>query len=161
MDGELHLESKLDEGACFKLNFELEIDVSETAEVAIEEELDLPQRNILICEDNLVNQRILEMLLQKLNCKVSLANDGTEALHQLMNHEFDLVFMDIQMPDLNGNDVTRKIHCDKPGFSTPIVALTASALQEDREECIAAGMKGFLSKPIREQDLKVQLNKWL
>jgi CheY-like chemotaxis protein len=163
MNGKIGLESELMKGASFKISFDLELDQTKDENQDLDLELDLNEekKNILVCEDNVVNQRILEMLLQKMNCEVTIAHDGTEALEQLTTNSYDLVFMDIQMPDINGNDVTRRVFEEQPAFSTPIIALTASALEEDREECLAAGMKGFLSKPIREQDLKAQFKIWL
>jgi len=161
MNGEIGVESELTKGATFQLSFDLELDQTEVDNSDQEIDLNDEQRKILVCEDNVVNQRILEMLLQKMNCHVTIANDGTEALEQLTTNSYDLVFMDIQMPDMNGNDVTRRVFEQQTDFSTPIIALTASALEEDREECLAAGMKGFLSKPIREQDLRAQFKIWL
>ena len=160
MKGKMKVYSQLGEGATFKVKFNLKcghLDLSDVDEAELEE---VAIRKVLLCEDNMVNQRIMEMLLQKMNCEVEIAHNGQEALDAMRSKRYDFIFMDIQMPDLSGIEVTEKIIKEKSGFDTPIIALTASAMEEDREACEAAGMKGFLSKPIREKDLKIELHKW-
>jgi protein-histidine pros-kinase len=111
--------------------------------------------NVLIVEDNPINQLVAKRMLQQLGHRVSVAGNGVEALESVQRQRFDLVLMDIQMPELDGIEATRRIRGLAPNAhaQTPIFALTAHATRDDREECLAAGMDGFLSKPVRLADL--------
>jgi CheY-like chemotaxis protein len=111
----------------------------------------LPSLRILVVEDNAVNTKVAMHLLKKLGLKASAAANGREAMATLAEHPFDLVFMDVQMPEMDGYEVTRAIRSGKAGernLTIPIVALTASALKADREECFAAGMNDYIVKPV-------------
>lgn len=114
----------------------------------------LPSSNfqVLIAEDNLVNQRILALFLENLGYSPKLANNGLEVLEALDQKNYDVIFMDIQMPKVDGITATRKIRQD---FKQQpwIVALTANALPEDRQLCIDAGMNDFITKPIQIEDI--------
>jgi two-component system, sensor histidine kinase and response regulator len=110
---------------------------------------------VLVAEDNLVNQRLIVRLLEKRGHSVQVAVNGLEALQALNKARFDLVLMDMQMPEMGGIEATAAIRqSEKHSAShTPIVALTASAMQGDREKCLAIGMDGYLAKPIRPLEL--------
>jgi CheY-like chemotaxis protein len=109
---------------------------------------------VLLAEDNFVNQKLALALLARRNAEVTLASNGREAVERWSEDRFDLILMDIQMPDVDGLEATRMIRSrEVAGERTPIVALTARAMTGDREECIAAGMDSYLSKPIRSTDL--------
>jgi PAS domain S-box-containing protein len=110
---------------------------------------------ILLAEDNAVNQTLAVRLLEKRGYVVSVAGDGQAALTALETDSFDLVLMDIQMPGMNGFDATSAIRAKekRTGGHIPIVAMTAHALKGDQERCIAAGMDGYVSKPIRTSEL--------
>jgi PAS domain S-box-containing protein len=110
---------------------------------------------ILVVEDGLMNQRLAVGLLTKWGFHVQAVSDGREALDVLEHEEFDLVLMDIQMPVMNGYEATAAIRQREQisGAHLPIVALTAHALKGDREACMAAGMDGYVAKPMRRQDL--------
>jgi PAS domain S-box-containing protein len=110
---------------------------------------------ILLAEDNLVNQRLMTRLLEKRGHRVVVASDDREALAALEKNSFDLVLMDIQMPEVNGMEATARIREKEKitGGHQPIVALTAHAMKGDQELCLAAGMDGYLAKPIRAQEL--------
>jgi two-component system sensor histidine kinase/response regulator len=110
---------------------------------------------ILLAEDNAVNQLLAVRLLEKRGYSVSVAGDGHTAIAAFEKESFDLVLMDIQMPDMDGFEATAKIReKDKlSGEHTPIIAMTAHALKGDQERCIAAGMDGYVSKPIRTIEL--------
>ena len=115
--------------------------------------------NILLAEDNAVNQKVLSGLLEKHGHRVEIAANGREALDKLSRAEFDLVLMDVQMPEMDGIEATaaiRKRELDTGGH-LPIVALTAHALKTDHYRCLAVGMDGYLSKPIRPDDLFRQI----
>jgi CheY-like chemotaxis protein len=110
---------------------------------------------ILLVEDDLVNQRLAMRLLEKQGYTVSIAGDGQAALAMLEQESFDLTLMDIQMPKMNGFEVTATIRQREhlTGAHMPIVAMTAYAMKGDREQCLAAGMDGYVSKPIRPKEL--------
>ena len=109
-----------------------------------------PPLKILLAEDGEVNQKVAVGLLQQHGHDVSIANDGQEAVQALQQQAFDLVLMDIQMPNMDGHEATRMIREQEQGNGryTPIVAMTASAMKGDREKCLQVGMDGYVSKPI-------------
>jgi two-component system, sensor histidine kinase and response regulator len=111
--------------------------------------------SVLLAEDNLVNQRLVVRLLEKRGHRVVVAGTGLEALQALEKESFDLVLMDVQMPEMDGLEATAAIREKEKstGLHQPVVALTAHAMKGDREKCLAAGMEGYLTKPIRPQEL--------
>lgn len=115
----------------------------------------LGNRKVLVAEDVELNQFIVKHMLESWGLEVSIASDGTEALHLLQNNCFDLVLMDIQMPDMDGMAATRLIRAmnDPAKAAIPIIALTANALKSDSEKYLAAGMNDYISKPFREAKL--------
>jgi PAS domain S-box-containing protein len=112
-------------------------------------------KHILLCEDNPVNQRLATRLLEKQGHTVILANNGLEALALYETATFDLALMDVQMPEMDGFEATRQIRAREyqTGKRLPIVAMTAHAMQGDRERCLDAGMDGYLAKPIKAHEL--------
>lgn len=120
------------------------------------------QRKILVAEDNIVNQKLVSRVLEKQNFSVKIAINGKEALENWENDTFELILMDIQMPELNGVEVTHIIREREAntGSRTPIIALTANAMKGDRERFLAAGMDGYISKPINRQDLLATIEKF-
>src|SRR5579863_181479 len=110
---------------------------------------------VLLVEDNAVNQRLAVRLLEKRGHHVVVAGNGAEALAATEKQDFDLVFMDVQMPEMDGLEATAVIRGKEKisGTHQPIIALTAHAMKGDREKCIAGGMDGYLTKPIRPQEL--------
>jgi two-component system, sensor histidine kinase and response regulator len=110
---------------------------------------------ILLAEDNLVNQRLAVKLLERQKHSVLVAGNGKEALEAFRREKFDIVLMDLQMPVMGGFEATIAIRQVEgtTGSHTPIVALTAHAFKEDQERCMASGMDGYMSKPIRAQEL--------
>ncbi len=120
--------------------------------------------HILLVEDNRVNLEITSEILARLGCEVSTAESGIEALEQVRSHAFDLIFMDCQMPEMDGFEAAGHIVAMKSAgeiAAVPIVALTANALKGDRERCLEAGMDDYLSKPVRKANLEAILLKWL
>jgi PAS domain S-box-containing protein len=119
--------------------------------------------NVLLAEDNPVNQRLATRLLEKRGHRVTVAGNGQEAIDQLAKGPFDLVLMDVQMPLIDGLEATRVIREreKETGMHQPIVALTAHAIKGDQERCLEAGMDGYLSKPIRPEELDAVLLKQL
>ena len=118
---------------------------------------------VLLVEDNPVNQRLASRLLEKRGHSVVVAANGLEALEALEKENFDLVFMDVQMPVMDGFETTAAIRKKERarGVRLPIVALTAHAMKGDREKCLAGGMDGYLTKPIRPQELNEILRSYL
>ncbi len=110
----------------------------------------LPHLRILLAEDSLMNQKLVLGLLQN-DHDVTVVGDGQQALDRLSQQTFDLVLMDVQMPELDGLEATRQVRARErvSGGHTPIIAMTAHAMKGDRERCLAAGMDHYLSKPIR------------
>ncbi len=119
--------------------------------------------HILVAEDNPINQMVVQASLTKLGCKVDLVATGTEAYRAAVAGAYDLIFMDCHMPELDGYEATRRIRASEQalGRRTPILALTAGALNEDRERCLAAGMDEHLSKPLTRVALTAALDQWL
>jgi CheY-like chemotaxis protein/HPt (histidine-containing phosphotransfer) domain-containing protein len=115
----------------------------------------LPPLRVLLAEDNLVNQRLALRLLEKSGHTVRVAGNGRQALQALERDRFDVVLMDVQMPELDGMEATEEIRRRErtAGGHVPIIALTAHAMKGDRERCLAAGMDGYVAKPIRDQEL--------
>jgi CheY-like chemotaxis protein/HPt (histidine-containing phosphotransfer) domain-containing protein len=121
---------------------------------------ELPALRVLVVEDNLVNQRVAVRLLERLGYKPDLAANGLEALQAVQRQPYDLVFMDLQMPEMDGLEATRRICQAWPAAQRPrIAAMTADALEGDRERCIEAGMDDYLSKPVTLQALAAALRK--
>lgn len=119
--------------------------------------------NILLVEDEYINRTLAVTILEKEGWLVTTAGDGTEAIRKNAEEEFDLILMDIQMPQLNGYETTRKIRQSetKHGRHVPIVAMTAYAVKGDKEKCLAAGMDGYVSKPIHPEKLYFEIEKVL
>ena len=114
--------------------------------------------HILMAEDNLINEKVFTNILKKLGYNPSISRDGNEAFHMVTAERFDVVFMDVQMPELDGLEATRWIR--KTVAEQPyIVAMTANAMREDQEACIQAGMDHYISKPLRLEEIKSALEK--
>ncbi|MBE9461578.1 two-component regulator propeller domain-containing protein [Dyadobacter subterraneus] len=113
---------------------------------------------ILVAEDNLVNQKFIQYVLQKLGYQIVIAENGIEVLKKLSEENFDVILMDIQMPEMDGFEATRIIRKDF-GAKPYIVALTANAMQEDRNNCLQAGMDDYVAKPIKLEAIKEVLQK--
>jgi CheY-like chemotaxis protein len=115
----------------------------------------LPPLRVLLAEDSLVNQKLAIGLMEKHGHTVVVANNGKEAVAALASAQFDVVLMDVEMPDMDGLEATAVIRVKErqTGGHLPIIAMTAHAMKGDRERCIEAGMDDYLSKPIRAQQL--------
>jgi CheY-like chemotaxis protein/anti-sigma regulatory factor (Ser/Thr protein kinase) len=114
---------------------------------------------ILLAEDNPVNQQLMKVLLKKMGFEVTLVENGKLAVEALGKASYDIILMDIQMPEMNGLEATRTIR--QNGIKTPIVAITANALKGDREQCLEAGCDDYLPKPVDKHDLEDMINKYL
>jgi CheY-like chemotaxis protein/HPt (histidine-containing phosphotransfer) domain-containing protein len=127
----------------------------------------LPLR-VLVCDDNIVNQKVALRLLQQMGYRADLAANGLEALAALDRQPYDLVFMDLMMPEMDGLEATRLIRerqqqpSEFPNYKSPliIVAMTASAMMGDREKCLASGMDDYVAKPVRLENIRAIVEHW-
>lgn len=121
---------------------------------------------VLLCDDNSINQKVAARILQQLNYKPDIAANGVEALDALDKKHYDLVFMDVMMPEMDGLEATREIRRRQKDATENyqsrivIIAMTAQAMQGDREKCLSAGMDDYLAKPIRPADVGGMIDKW-
>jgi CheY-like chemotaxis protein len=161
MQGNIWVESEVGKGSAFHFTAVLEIvdgaeaKSAQAAVVSLQMERNHELR-VLLAEDNLVNQKLAVRLLEKLGHQVSVVRTGMEALAKLEEQRFDLVLMDVQMPEMDGFSATVAIRAreEKSKPRMPIVAMTAHAMKGDRERCVAAGMDDYISKPINLDTLK-------
>jgi len=117
--------------------------------------------HVLVVEDNIVNQKLALRMLELLGCRVEVASNGMEAVEKVGKGKYDLVFMDCQMPEMDGYEATRRIrHLGNSSGHTPIVAMTAHTMQGDHEKCLSSGMDDYISKPIRRENLLDMIRKW-
>ncbi|OQP64445.1 hypothetical protein A3860_20980 [Niastella vici] len=144
---------------------------SKTASVVIEKETTDQQLlqaefaeqyplQLLLAEDNPFNQAVATAILNKLGYQFDLAENGEQVLGKLQQKTYDIILMDVQMPEMDGLEATRLIRKTHTGQQPVIVAMTANAMQEDREDCLQAGMNDYLSKPVNPDDLVLMLKKW-
>lgn len=175
MGGRIWLENETGQGSCFC--FTVQAMAAPAGQVALPDRPADPIRSstaddeiqgslaterrlqVLLAEDNPLNQRLTILLLERWGHDVTLAQDGLEAVALFGQCDWDLVLMDMQMPNMDGISATRAIRAtEAAGYRTPIVALTANAMDADRERCIAAGMDGFLSKPFETERFRALVN---
>ncbi len=167
MGGEIGVHSTAGVGSEFF--FELPLPAVEPGELAKAVPAPAPQAvpppqfhgRVLVVEDDWGNQRVIESMLRRMGLEVTIASNGLDGLELVARQSWTLVFMDMQMPDIRGSEVTQRIRALGPYAKLPIIALTANARAEDREECFAAGMNDFLAKPVRLQDLQACLRRWI
>ncbi|QDQ25548.1 response regulator [Chitinimonas arctica] len=156
MGGEMSVRSTLGRGSVF--NFKVPLKLAEAgAEPEIRPDGVATALRILLAEDNLLNQKLACALLERDGHQVRLARHGGAAVDHFVNETFDLILMDMQMPEMDGLAATRAIRALEGDIHLPIIAMTANALPEDRERCLAAGMDDFLSKPISLAKLRAVL----
>jgi len=165
MGGEITVASEVDKGTTFQFNLRLGyIEPEESAatlppQIAVEKTKF--RADILLVEDNLVNQKVATAMIRKLGCTVTVAPNGARALEQIALHKFDLIFMDCQMPVMDGFEATRAIRQMAGDIrDIPIVAMTAHALKGDHHHCLEVGMNDYLAKPVRHSALIAVLKKY-
>lgn len=123
----------------------------------------LSDARVLVAEDHLINQKVAVGFLHELGCCASVAHNGFEVLEALRAQSYDLIFMDCQMPQMDGYETTQRIrkgHGIPQNHSCYIIAMTAHAMQGDREKCLASGMNDYITKPLRQEDLAAALERW-
>jgi PAS domain S-box-containing protein len=156
MGGELRVESERGAGSKFSFDIRLPVAVEEIPGEQGHPSLSMPATRllkVLLAEDNLINQKVAVSLLESAGYSVEVANDGFEAIAAVQRSQFDVILMDCQMPGMDGYAATRAIRQLAQGNQTPIVAVTANSLPEDRQKCVEAGMDDFLAKPIVKKEL--------
>jgi CheY-like chemotaxis protein len=173
MHGRMWLESTPGVGSSFHFELELPVIAAETgtAKTAVPDVTSTTNNgastraaHVLLVEDNAVNQRVATVLLERRGHHVRLAQNGIEALDALVDGRFDVILMDMQMPLMDGLEATREIRKREIAAGvarTPIIAMTANAMQGDREICIEAGMDDYVSKPIRADLMYEALDRWI
>jgi CheY-like chemotaxis protein len=164
MGGQITVESLPGQGSLFAFTIELplahdQITIPPFALGVTKQELFTGR--ILVVEDDQVNQRVIKLMLERLGLQCHVVVDGLTALEILQQGEWDLVFMDCQLPGIDGFETTRRARTWLAGRPLPIVALTANVRAEDKAACLAAGMDDFVSKPIRSDALRLCLSRWL
>lgn len=174
MDGEISVDSRPGAGSTFTVLIPLPL--AELPSVPVErppqQKSGIPEpsdksftgskfngRRILLAEDNPTTQKLLSILLQQMGVVLTVVDNGQDAIDFLAQETVDLILMDCQMPRLDGYETTARLRA--LGLSTPIIALTAYALSDDEQQCLAAGMNDFLSKPFRQAALKEVMTRWL
>ncbi len=165
MNGDIQVQSTPGKGSTFTVMLDLEEGTEPAKEQTVSDEGVVQDScyglEILLAEDNIVNQQVANGLFKKLGVKINIACDGVEAVHKASERQYDLIFMDVQMPNLDGFGATKAIKTNQnPNQTTPIIAMTANAMQGDREQCIAAGMDDYLAKPIQKERLREMLLRW-
>jgi len=165
MKGEIAVKSELGQGSVFYFSIPLPL---ATQQMESDKVLELPQSahdaKVLLVEDNAVNQRVASLHLKKLGITPDISSNGQQALDAIKENAYDIIFMDCQMPVMDGFAATEHIRQWEAanGMSRqPIIAMTANAMKGDREQCLVAGMDDYLSKPIRAVDLDLMLQHWL
>ncbi len=163
MAATIELDSIPGRGSTFTIRFDTEARRVKAAEQESADLSPLPPATVLVVEDNAINQMVVANMLESLGISVQTTSNGVEALEMLERQPFDLILMDCQMPEMDGFQCTRHIRNDsRETFANiPIIALTANAMVEDRDQCIAVGMNDYLSKPITLQILRDKLHNWL
>ena len=166
MGGGVGVESQPGEGACFWMTARFGLPQPETAAPADASPTEAPvawatAREILLVEDEAINREIGLYFLTDAGFRVTVAEDGLEAVELAGQHRYDLILMDLQMPKLDGLEAARRIRASEEGLRVPIIALTANAFAEDRERCLAVGMDDFISKPFLPETLLACLQRHL
>ena len=120
------------------------------------------EKRILLVEDNLVNQKVALAVLKRFGHHIDVANNGAEAVQAVKQADYDLIFMDVQMPVMDGCEATAKIRSlDKPKNQIPIIAMTANAMKGDREKYLQVGMDDYIPKPFELQEMFAIIEYWL
>ncbi len=163
MNGKFTVKSVPKHGSEFSFTIPLKVDSDQKIEVPapITEVLEFVPLRILLAEDNMMNQLIATKVFDTLGYKLDIADNGLKAVEKTKAQHYDLIFMDIQMPEMDGLEAARQILSAVNGAKPPtIIAMTANAMKEDEEECFKAGMKDFISKPFTIESIQKTIQRW-
>jgi CheY-like chemotaxis protein len=171
MDSKIEFSSQVGVGSTFTFTLRVQISqeiVPEAALPAIELEQphqeppikSQPQPNILVVEDNAINREMLTHIFANFGIQVAQVKDGESAVRAAQTHPYRLIMMDVKLPRMNGMDTTRLIRAIPEHASTPIIAMTASIMSDEKAQYLASGMNDVLSKPFSIQDLRNMLQRW-
>jgi PAS domain S-box-containing protein len=167
MGGEVGVHSIPQQGSVFWFTVRLQRANSEVVDIIDAESHSYEARqameglHVLLVEDNAINQQVASEMLELVGVKVSIAENGIKAIAQLEKNHFDCVLMDVQMPEMDGYETTRIIRKKSALSKTIIIAMTANAWNEDHQQCLAAGMNDFVSKPVKPRHLYNTIYKWV
>ena len=163
MSGQLSIESKIGKGSCFTCTLILKAVVEPQLKAQIVSSQQSNKRfdlKVLVVEDNPINQKVIKIMLEQLGCDVTIAQDGLTGVAK-MNNTFDVVFMDIGLPDIDGLEATKRIRINNEHDSSiPIIAMTAHLFSQDKQNCLNIGMNEVISKPVLREDLINLLHTW-
>lgn len=163
MGGTLHASSETGRGSVFTLEIPLPFSLASHSRTPDKDSDNLSGegQQVLLVEDNPVNQTVIEAMLRSLGYRVELVSDGAQAVQRFDPERHVAILMDCRLPVMDGYEASRQIRRRSPQWATPIIALTANALQGDREACLEAGMNDYLAKPFKRADLERTLQRWL
>lgn len=166
MGGSIKVESKLGEGSCFRIFLTCEtgssIQADESPRQPVIPSSELSGVRALLVEDNAINRKLFRIMLERLGVEFDEAENGVQGVEKVAANDYDIVFMDIQMPEMDGYEATRRIRdLETDTNKVVIVAMTAHAMPEDRARCMAAGMDDYLTKPARIEDIRNTLKKFV
>jgi two-component system, sensor histidine kinase len=164
MGGEIKVQSTPGQGSEF--HFEVSLRLAEELPSSAGRsnpplETPLPAARVLVVDDDAVNRRVIKMLLSRFGLTTTLVAGGEEAIERAVNEPWDIVFIDLRMPGIDGLETTRRIRHRLAGRPLLIVAMTANAMDDDRADCMAAGMDDFVTKPVKQAELRKRLEGWL
>ena len=169
LGGEIGLNSVYGQGSTFWFTIKCKAALNE-AEI-LEQRKNQAQSNevqrfvktleVLLVDDNAINQKVAEKLLLRLGCDVQLASNGYEAIEKATSHQYDLIFMDIQMPEMDGVTATGKIKAILGDKCPPIIAMTAYSMKDDAEKFLSQGMDDYVSKPVKANHLHAAIKRWI
>jgi CheY-like chemotaxis protein/two-component sensor histidine kinase len=169
MGGKIEVESELGSGSRFIIQLELEaqesevvLGVSNDQSAEIESKaVNLSSKKLLLVEDNKVNQLVVKSILENTGITIEIVENGKIAVEKVANMDFDIILMDLRMPEMGGIEATKLIRVMYPDRIIPIIALTANVASSDRSACAEVGMDDFMGKPFKAQELLDILRKWL
>ena len=162
MGGNIHVKSELNKGSIFYFSIPFEsVDPIQTKSSPTNNTLgtvSFHNFKILVVEDNLLNQKLIAVHLKKFNCSFDLVENGQEAIEAITSNQYDMILMDIQMPIIDGIEATKIIRAQ--GCQTPIIAMTAHALEKEKQIYIDIGMNDYIPKPFRQEEFQRLVQKY-